>query len=295
MTFPNLTYFDNLFYNCSEQEFYGMLRNASGAKLATIDLTSGTPTAISSQYVTTGTSSNYTVDEYNGRYYMLFNSNLYSIDLSTGDVINILPINLPATNYFECFSFNCSDNRLYGIQRDPLGVRFARMNPDNGNVTILNNSYLSPCYIMGGGWVLDEVNGLYYLNNGDELYTLDIYTGSLVYDVSLVFDEPGNHYLYYINKLQNCNCAGLLSGLTDEDKTELNIFPNPAHEQITLNVPEAYLNSTLLLSDLSGRLIMKQDIRSDQTQFSVSELPNGAYFVELKGAKGSVRKMVVKN
>lgn len=74
----------------------------------------------------------------------------------------------------------------------------------------------------------------------------------------------------------------------EEDKIErIRIYPNPANE--ILNIDTGKLSETEIeIFDISGRLILQQNLTSNQAQINISSYSNGLYFVCLSNNKGEV-------
>lgn len=72
-----------------------------------------------------------------------------------------------------------------------------------------------------------------------------------------------------------------VSGFDDQ----INIFPNPAQNQIVLNAKSIKLEKFQLL-DATGRLIREEKIEGQSSIVDVSELPNGTYWVRVESAAG---------
>ena len=62
----------------------------------------------------------------------------------------------------------------------------------------------------------------------------------------------------------------------------ISMFPNPADDVIKLQLPDLSYR-LLVVSDLTGRMVLKQGIRNTQVSVDVSNLPHGVYFVTLSG------------
>lgn len=84
-----------------------------------------------------------------------------------------------------------------------------------------------------------------------------------------------------------------------EHNFDFSIYPNPAFNQITLELP--YLtaiqlkSSTLSIVDISGRVILNQFIHSNSTLISVDGLSKGLYVVQLEIAgKIYTKKLIIK-
>lgn len=83
------------------------------------------------------------------------------------------------------------------------------------------------------------------------------------------------------------------------ENADFGIFPNPATEQVTIEVPmESDSDVQVTILDPSGKSALKQNRvlskGDNRMNFDVSRLPNGIYFVEVRNGKSSsTRKLVV--
>jgi hypothetical protein len=61
------------------------------------------------------------------------------------------------------------------------------------------------------------------------------------------------------------------------------IYPNPAADQITIEIPksEKNMNGTITIFGMSGQVLMQQQVQASITEINVSSLPKGIYFVRL--------------
>ena len=65
--------------------------------------------------------------------------------------------------------------------------------------------------------------------------------------------------------------------LDKEASKEFHVYPNPASDQITLDVPDMV---GITLVDILGRTVLARDVRSG-FQLSVKDLPNGYYLIRV--------------
>jgi hypothetical protein len=73
----------------------------------------------------------------------------------------------------------------------------------------------------------------------------------------------------------------------------IQIYPNPAADKITVQLPEQFNNSVqITLSDICGRVLKSV---ANQNEISVSELAAGMYFVKIESEGKIIRKKFVKN
>ncbi|MCB2204569.1 T9SS type A sorting domain-containing protein [bacterium] len=67
----------------------------------------------------------------------------------------------------------------------------------------------------------------------------------------------------------------------------LNVFPNPAMQHCTVQLPETSHPTVLMLTDMLGRMQRKFDVRAgvQDLQLHVTDLPRGTYLLRLLGAE----------
>ncbi len=75
----------------------------------------------------------------------------------------------------------------------------------------------------------------------------------------------------------------------------VNLHPNPANTNVVLETNEAMIGGTVILSDITGREIMRSEIKTSETILSVSGCVNGIYFVKVSkpNEQSIVRKLLV--
>jgi beta-glucanase (GH16 family) len=64
-------------------------------------------------------------------------------------------------------------------------------------------------------------------------------------------------------------------------KNIINIFPNPASTQLTIEAAQLTKESNLTILNLSGQELIRQQIKDIKTQIDISNLTSGIYFVKL--------------
>jgi len=74
----------------------------------------------------------------------------------------------------------------------------------------------------------------------------------------------------------------------------LKIYPNPAKDNITLELSEAIKESNLAIIDIDGQQLITRQITSPKTQLDISALPNGVYFVRLTSEKSVLTGKFIK-
>ena len=72
----------------------------------------------------------------------------------------------------------------------------------------------------------------------------------------------------------------------------LNIFPNPSHGIIHISYPKSDYTS-VSVSDCIGRIVYAQKIAAGQDALDLSNLPSGAYFLQVSGQKPAISAPVI--
>jgi hypothetical protein len=74
-----------------------------------------------------------------------------------------------------------------------------------------------------------------------------------------------------------------------------NLYPNPAHSYVTINVSDNLIGNWLEVSDAVGRVISRQQINTGKFNLQTGNLANGVYFVRAgeNGNADMVKKLVV--
>lgn len=76
------------------------------------------------------------------------------------------------------------------------------------------------------------------------------------------------------------------------DRSALVLFPNPAKDRITWNVPASFPMQSARVLDALGRVVRTVDAKAGS--LDISGLSNGSYLLELRGASGPLRARFVK-
>jgi hypothetical protein len=65
------------------------------------------------------------------------------------------------------------------------------------------------------------------------------------------------------------------------NQSEIKIYPNPANNILQLEIPKAYLQSSILIYDIGGRIVAEQSSVSANSIIDISHLSPGIYFLSL--------------
>lgn len=95
------------------------------------------------------------------------------------------------------------------------------------------------------------------------------------------------------NKFHTTALGGGSVGIVDNEiYKQLNVYPNPANNFVTVaNLPS---NSTILITDITGKLIYTSKVAADNTVIGTENFRSGVYFISIE-SNGSVvnRKLVI--
>jgi PKD repeat protein len=104
---------------------------------------------------------------------------------------------------------------------------------------------------------------------------------------SHTYDEPGNYTICLsvttsCGTFNTCNTVPILSVSSIEEEIVISsvVYPNPAENTLFVQVNSARVQAIRVV-DISGKELLKQNISSEITELSVSELASGMYFIHL--------------
>lgn len=101
-----------------------------------------------------------------------------------------------------------------------------------------------------------------------------------------------NDYLY----IDNLSFAGSVSGIEESDLNVMQVYPNPAKDQITIEHSfEIDGSSTLLITNILGEQLLTEPLISTSEKINIESLQNGIYFVTLKSKREIVTQKLIIN
>lgn len=164
----------------------------------------------------------------------------------------------------------------------------------NWNVSTDPNSGVTD-YLVSIGTTPDDDDVLGWNSNG------------LVTNLSHLLTNPIYDQIYYINVTVQ-NGAGLLTkaqsngqklvngntnvGLTENDLMEIQLFPNPTTDFITLN----NLKDGMIIEiyDMDGKIVHNNIAHQEEMNISITHLANGAYSVVIRNQQSLIIKKIIK-
>jgi hypothetical protein len=87
---------------------------------------------------------------------------------------------------------------------------------------------------------------------------------------------------------------GRYVSITDIEAPAINVYPNPAKDNITIILPEGNSNMVFTLYDMQGKALIKQDINNNKDVVDISRLAAGIYLYNLTYGKQDYKGKVVK-
>lgn len=113
-------------------------------------------------------------------------------------------------------------------------------------------------------------------------------------------ETPFNGITYY--RLQSVDLSGqkevskviAIQTMIETTVSDLQIFPNPATEQVQIQYPATARINELRILDVTGKLVVQQSLSKTATQLevNVANFPEGIYFVQLRGAETQLTELL---
>ncbi len=120
-------------------------------------------------------------------------------------------------------------------------------------------------------------------------------SGSQIHNTaSIVFDY---NTPIVTNTTQNIIIENIPNAIGNVDVADnsIMIYPNPAHDAITLASSTAFKQTSITLSDISGKVLLQKEYNGGaEIHLDLSALPKGVYLMAINDAGRVVRKKVVK-
>ncbi len=144
-----------------------------------------------------------------------------------------------------------------------------------------------------------EKNINLYINSEKSYEQILLYriesSDSLIYQVNVsdLFSENKLDLLlaplsvsHYIFKAKSESC------INERHKKQINIIPNPANDFIEIN--EIFDNSSVIITDINGKVLLDTEIESTKQRIDVSKLDTGIYFIRVQNKNHTFYSKFVK-
>jgi hypothetical protein len=137
-----------------------------------------------------------------------------------------------------------------------------------------------------GGTDSDGANSIDLVDNGG--FIIAGWSNSNDSDVS------GNHgdYDFWVVKLAPYNLS-----IVESNKNEnINIYPNPANNKLSLEFQQSILfhNSIISISNIQGQILIRQNLKQSKTDIDINSLANGIYILKIEFDNSVVVKKFIK-
>ena len=160
---------------------------------------------------------------------------------------------------------------------DPM-ANFVIEELGDGQFSLTNTSENATSYLwnFGDGTTSTETNPSH------------TYTATGEFTIELTVESCGITVTYS----QTVLVTTLTIGEVNPTKKEIRIYPNPTSHFITLESPEEYIGKSFQLIDITGRMVMKENITTLKSFHDVSSLTNGVYFLRVNDTSTPTIKIV---
>ncbi len=150
-----------------------------------------------------------------------------------------------------------------------------------------NGNYLSDTL----NWML--VSGNFIASGGEDHITIGNFrTPANTNSQNLTWGIEQSAY-YYIDDVSVIYCDP--SGVDELSEATINIIPNPATNQFTIENSQLRINSIHIYNVLGEEVLRLERIANSQKAIDISTWKAGVYFVEVETEKVIVRKKVIKS
>lgn len=163
---------------------------------------------------------------------------------------------------------------------------FAVVTPDNFNTSDVTYT-----------WYLNGVQRA-QTTGTNNLYSYGRLTGALTVSVTKPFPDCLNATVPGVTYNSTCLLlpTGRIGNIEPTDaalESSVEVFPNPAQSEVTLQLPNLEQVKEITLFDLTGKVRKRLSTLRTSHTLPVNELPSGTYFLQVKIGKKLVTKKVV--
>lgn len=141
---------------------------------------------------------------------------------------------------------------------------------------------------LAGDLVLDRVQYEYYHHATGNLPVL-------VHSSGILQQAGGGDVLFDYTLVMSAEEPTGTVSLTAENIKETMVFPNPASEKLTIQLPQSAEGVELVILDNLGKVVLNDTMNSAIKELNISELEHGLYFVQItSGDFTETKKVIVK-
>jgi len=212
----------------------------------------------------------------------------------------------------SCFYSNDSSDVIFGCM-DSSALNYNPYATTYGNEECVYDYYetdpIDTCFnttidsVYIGSWSL--------LDSNNVLITWVIVSNGEVFEFESVNYEINQEGLFYFLISFYVNCSNNRSsemkkyaskhevdyqtmGISSAEKTSFAMYPNPANEQITIQMPKETAQAQVNIVNLSGQVVHSEALNSNNQTISVNHLSQGIYTVVISSSNANmVQKLVI--
>lgn len=85
----------------------------------------------------------------------------------------------------------------------------------------------------------------------------------------------------------------LFVGISETHENTIQVYPNPASDQLTIALPDVFSTPGLVIHDVTGRMVTSARIESSMHQLMLTNFKSGVYFMTLSTEEGVIRHKFV--
>lgn len=90
-------------------------------------------------------------------------------------------------------------------------------------------------------------------------------------------------------------CTGMNLGQIENQLLDLNLFPNPSNNLITITSESDIISDIRIYNMTGNEIIRKKNISSNSLEVDISQLSNGCYIIEFQIKNNLIRRTIFKN
>jgi len=81
--------------------------------------------------------------------------------------------------------------------------------------------------------------------------------------------------------------------LSKFDKNNIKVYPNPASNNLVIEVDESYMNAKISINDSKGAEVLNSSLKSKVSNIDLSDLVNGVYYLEVESSQERMIQKIV--
>lgn len=258
----------NIEYDPNANRLVGTRYNGTVTLFSSLDLATYVFTDLDTLTNTLGVSQGESAfDPFTNRYFNITNFAVTIINAQTGAVIDTIDNYLHKIRGIE---FNTSTGKLMGFGWTGTHTIFRTLDPVTKVLTNIDTLTNVESFTMGES-AFDIVNNRYFISTPYiGIVAVDATTGNIVDTIANTIKMKG---LEVISTIEN-------SAIVQQfDPVGIQVFPNPATNEVRITTEAKDKGSVIFICDLSGEKMYAQEIENATTKVNIENLPPGCYLI----------------